>query len=596
MTVERFNAEFRINTVIEDDQGTPDVAIAPDGSFAVVWVSDAQDGDEGGIFAQIFDSLGHALTTQDIPVNSTTVEDQIEPVVAIAPDGSFVVAWSGENADAGLDKGIVARRFTTNGTPIGDEFLVNTFTNFDQDAPTIAMAEDGSFTIAWTSIGLDGSLDSIAAQRFSANGTSLGDEFLVNTTTLDDQSAPAIAMTPTGEFVIVWQGDGQDGDESGIFAQRYDADGRTLGNEFQVTSSAVGDQENPAIAIDAEGNFVVAWESDALEATNTEIFARRFNSDGDPLGDDFLVNLTLTDDQTNPDVALDGDGNFLISWTNEGTGISQDDVFYRQFNADGAALTLEVQVNTVTDDDQRAAAIAQNLLGDTVIVWESLGQDAGTTGGLGVFAQPFKNPANIPEDPIRGTRNDERLVGGTGADSISGRGGDDVLIGQAGNDRLVGGGGDDRLRGNADRDTLQGRAGADRLGGGSGDDSLDGGGGNDILRGGRNDDTLNGSGGADTLRGNGNDDVLQGDRGNDTLIGGRGNDTFVLEEVSGVDVIQDYQPGTDRFQLVGELTFSGLTFTRDGNDTLISTNNSELARVVGILPNQLSSSDFVTPL
>ncbi len=595
MTIERFSDEFRINTVPQDDQGTPDVAIAPNGTAVVVWVSDAQDGDEGGIFAQIFDPLGTPLTSQDIPVNSITVEDQVEPTVAIASDGSFVVAWSGEDADEGQDKGIVARRFAANGNPIGSEFLVNTFTAFDQDSPAIAMADDGSFTIAWTSVGLDGSLDSIAAQQFSANGMPLGDEFLVNTATLNDQSDPAIAMTPTGEFVIAWQSDGQDGDESGIFAQRYDADGSRTGREFQITDSFVGDQENPAIAINTDGSFVVAWESDGLAAASTEIFARRFNSNGDALGDDFLVNLTLTNDQTNSDVALDGEGNFLISWTNEGTGITQNDVFYRQFSASGAALTSEILVNTFTDDDQQAAAIAQNALGDTLMVWESLGQDFGVTGGSGVFAQQFKEPANIPEDPIRGTRQDERLVGGAGADSINGRGGNDRLNGRAGNDLLTGGGGDDRLRGKADRDTLQGKAGSDKLGGGSGDDILDGGGGSDTLRGGRDNDILNGGRGADTLRGNGGDDVLQGDRGNDILIGGRGNDTFVLEDRGGVDEVQDFRSG-DIFQLTDELTFSGLTFTRDGNDTLISLDTSDLARVIGTRPNQLSADDFIPPM
>lgn len=594
MTVNRFGEEFLVNDVTLDEQGTPDVAIAPNGNFVVVWQSDDQDGDEGGIFAQIYDPLGNALRSEDIPINVTTVEDQTEPTVAIAPNGDFVVVWTGEDFD-GEDKGIAARRFSSTGNPQSGEIQVNTFTDFEQEEPAIAMAADGSFIVTWRSDGLDGSGGSIAAQRFNSSGRSIGNEFVVNTTTAFAQSSPAIAMTPAGEFVIVWESDRQDtSTSSGIFAQRYAANGRALGQEFQVNTLADGEQENPAIAIDDDGNFVVVWESDGLDPGNTEIIAQRFDSDGDTIGNEFVVNTTLENDQTSPDISIDGDGNFLITWTNEGDGVAEDDIFARQFRVDGRPLTSEFRVNTFTDDDQRASAIAQNVLGDTVIVWESLGQDSGVTGGAGVFGQQFKEPANLPEPPINGTAQGERLVGDSGADTIRGRGGDDTLIGRAGNDLLIGGRGADRLRGNQGRDTLNGGGGADILRGGSDDDTLNGAGNSDTLRGGGGDDILSGGSADDTLRGNNGMDTLQGNRGNDSLIGGRGDDIFVVENVAGIDTIQDFQNGTDLFSLSQGLSFAGLSFTLDGRDTIISEGNNDLARVINIRPNQITSGDFLS--
>ncbi|MEM9450697.1 MAG: calcium-binding protein [Cyanobacteria bacterium P01_E01_bin.6] len=593
MIINPFEQEFLVNNVTVDEQDSPDVAIAPDGNFVVVWSSDEQDGDEGGIFAQIYDEFGTALTSSDIPVNTTTIENQSEPVVAIAPDGSFVVAWTSEDGD-GDDNGIAARRFSATGAPIGQEFVVNTFTDSDQENPAIAMAEDGSFVVTWTSVGQDGSLGSVAAQRFSANGNPIGSEFLVNTTTTFDQEAPAIAMTPTGEFVIAWEGESQDfSSTNGIFAQRFSAGGQRVGTEIPINSVVVGEQEKPAIAIDDDGNFVVVWESDGLAIGNSEVVGRRFNSSNVAIGSDFVVNVAQEDDQSSPDIAMDGDGNFVVSWTTEGGGVAQDDVLYRQFTAAGVPLTGELLATTITDDDQRFSAIAQNDLGDTVIVWEGLGQDSGSTGGSGVFAQQFKTPANVPAPPIVGTRADERLVGDSRADRISGRGGADTLIGRAGNDELFGGSGRDRLRGNQDNDTLNGGGGNDIVVGGSDDDTLIGAGGRDILRGGNGEDDLSGGRGRDTLRGNGGNDRLEGDQGSDTLFGGGGEDLFVLEVASGVDTIRDFEDGVDRFFLAGDLVFSGLSFTRDGSDTIISSGNSDLARVLNISPGQISSTDFV---
>ncbi|MEL6222136.1 MAG: calcium-binding protein [Cyanobacteria bacterium J06627_8] len=594
MIVNPFEQEFIVNDVTFDEQDSPDVAIAPDGNFVVVWRSDDQDGDEGGIFAQVYDEFGNALRPVDIPVNTVTVEDQTEPVVAIAPDGSFVVVWTSEGVD-GQDKGIAARRFSPNGTPIGQEFIVNTFTDFDQENPAIAMADDGSFVVTWTSVGQDGSGGSIAAQRFNANGNPIGNEFLVNTTTTADQEEPDIAMTPTGEFVIVWESENQDTSSStGIFGQRFTREGDPIGDEIAINSVVTGQQETPAVAVDEQGSFVAVWESDGLESGNSEIIGRRFNSSGQPIGNDFVVNDSLVDDQTNPDIAMDGDANFIVSWTDEGTGVTEDNVFYRQFDATADPLTDDLLVNTFTDNDQRFSAIAQNDLGNVVIVWESLGQDSGPTGGSGVFGQQFKTPENVPATPIFGTSAGERLTGSGLADRITGRGGADTLIGRGGNDELIGNGGGDTLRGNADKDILDGGGGSDRMSGGSDDDVLIGRGGRDTMRGNRGDDELSGGRGRDTLRGNGGRDRLQGDQGSDTLFGNGGSDIFVLEVAPGIDTIQDFNNGVDRFELETGLDFSGLSFTRDGSDTLIQSGNSTLARVIDIAPGQITSADFIS--
>jgi Ca2+-binding RTX toxin-like protein len=75
-------------------------------------------------------------------------------------------------------------------------------------------------------------------------------------------------------------------------------------------------------------------------------------------------------------------------------------------------------------------------------------------------------------DALQGDPNDNRIVGGGGADTLWGQGGNDNLAGKAGKDTLAGGSHDDVLLG------------------GSGDDRLDGGGGSDNCRGGPGDDVI----------------------------------------------------------------------------------------------------------
>jgi hypothetical protein len=98
-------------------------------------------------------------------------------------------------------------------------FQVNTFTAGAQESPKAASDAEGDYVIAWQSGGQDGDGNGIYAQRYSAAGAAQGSEFRVNTHTSGNQQAPAVAMDSTGDFVIAWQSDGQDGDGNGIYAQ-----------------------------------------------------------------------------------------------------------------------------------------------------------------------------------------------------------------------------------------------------------------------------------------------------------------------------------------------------------------------------------------
>ena len=129
---------------------------------------------------------------------------QFVPKVAVGSGGDFVVAWQSYPGLASSD--VEARRFDAGGTPLGNQFQVNTYTTGDQEAPAIASGSDGSFVVTWQSIGQDGSGGGIFAQRYDGGGAPLGGEFQVNTGTLSNQYAPAIDVKADGTTVIGWTG------------------------------------------------------------------------------------------------------------------------------------------------------------------------------------------------------------------------------------------------------------------------------------------------------------------------------------------------------------------------------------------------------
>jgi hypothetical protein len=384
--------EFRVNTYTTHSQSWPSVSSNASGNFVVVWSSDYQDGSQFGIFGQRYDSGGNPLGGE-FRVNTQTASFQVGPSVASDASGNFVVVWESSGQDGSVSGGIFGQRYDSDGNPLGGEFQVNTHTTFGQLDPSVASDESGNFVVVWASVGQDagGYSVGIFGQRYDSGGNALGGEFQVNTYTTGEQSDPSVTSDAAGNVVVVWQSwaqfGGQDGSYSGIFGQRYDSSGNALGGEFQVNTYTARNQDVPSVASDASGNFVVVWQSDDQDGSNEGIFGQRYDSGGNPLGGEFQANTYTTDQQSLPSVASDASGNFVIVWESFGQDGSDWAVFGQRYDSDGSSLGAEFQVNTYTPDNQFSKSVASDANGNLVVVWQSWGGQDGHLSGI--FGQRF---------------------------------------------------------------------------------------------------------------------------------------------------------------------------------------------------------------
>src|SRR5262249_32257679 len=131
----------------------------------------------------------------------------------------------------------------------------------------------------------------VYAQRYSAAGVRQGGEFRVNTFTSNNQGDPAVAMDAPGDFIVTWDSYAQDGSDWGIFAQRYNSAGIARGGEFQVNTFTSDRQVGPAVAIDSAGEFVVTWMSYGQGETKS-VKGQLYDSNGTAQGGEFQVNST----------------------------------------------------------------------------------------------------------------------------------------------------------------------------------------------------------------------------------------------------------------------------------------------------------------
>src|SRR3954452_9638035 len=88
-----------------------------------------------------------------------------------------------------------------------------------------------------------------------------------------------------------------------------------VGGEVHVNTFSPSYQPKPAVAADADGDVVIAWQSIGQEgATNAGVFAQRYNSAGVPQGAEIHVNVSTAGSQVAPAVAMDADGDFVVAW------------------------------------------------------------------------------------------------------------------------------------------------------------------------------------------------------------------------------------------------------------------------------------------
>ena len=365
-----------VNTTRTGTQLEPAVAKLADGGYVVVWEDQAgTDGSFNGVYGQRYDANDNAVDTE-FRVNTATLSNQYEPQVVGLTGGGFVVVWRSEAQD-GSGAGVYAQRYASNGTAAGGEFRVNTITTSNQYQPQVEATSSGGFVVTWYHDGASaGNTENsdVFFQRYDAAGLALGVETRANPGGLgtNTQWQPGIAWNADGSgFVVVWTDSLGDGSGTGVFGQRFNASGTTVGGRFQVNSSTESTQDMPSVAALKGGGFIVVWESEGQDLSSTGIYAQRFAADGTKVGAEFRVNTNITGQQLDPHVAATENGGWVVTWTdtNNPSDNSSYGIFAQQYNAAGQAIDHETRVNGYTFSTQQTPAITSMADGGFIVAY-----------------------------------------------------------------------------------------------------------------------------------------------------------------------------------------------------------------------------------
>ncbi len=641
--------EGRVNAYTTFAQQDASMAALADGGYVVAWDSQGNDGDGLGIFLQRYDSSGHKVGVET-QINNNAAGSQFTPNVTGLSDGGYVVAWTSGD---GAGYGVFMRRYDADGNAMGGDTQVNTFTTGDQAYPRVAGLPDGDWVVTWQSTGQDGSGDGVYFQRYNASGA-VGAETQVNVTTADSQADPAITGLDDDKFVITWTSNGQDGSGGGVYMRVFNADGSAASSEIGVNQTTFNSQGLGKVVSLGDQGFIVTWASNGQDGSGYGVYARHFDTDGNPVGDEFRVNSTTSGHQTSPTIAALDDGGYVITWS--GADDSSYDIFAQRFDDQDHAIGAETLLNSYITGFQANSVVAGLPGGGFAAAWLSDGEDG---SGYGIYQRVFGNATTLNGTQyLYGTSGSDDLDGGSGNDIMYGGQGDDVyhvnavgdviveaanqgidtvmsavsttlgpnvenltltgfgpingtgnsldniIIGNAGANGIDGVDGNDTLYGNGGDDTITGGAGNDLVYGGDGNDGISLGTGIDTAYGGDGNDYVDGSlttaafvdggTGVDTIFGGIGADTLSGGDGNDSIYGNGGGDH--LDGGNGDDVIHsgsgtNFINGGDGNDTI--FLGAGLSYISggDGLDILNAPDITAIGLTINLASGRISSTD-----
>ncbi|HLH55990.1 MAG TPA: hypothetical protein VKY92_20475 [Verrucomicrobiae bacterium] len=383
--------EYAIAGSKPGDQVHPDIALSPGGGF-LVWEDNATSASGLAVSAMRLDS-SFSSSLASFKVNSSNTGDHEAAKVSLLSGGGAVFVWQG--GQFGFQH-IYARFLSASNTWLTSDILVNSSTNFSQKNPVVATLRNGNVVVLWSSLDQysSGSMQDVYGQMFSASGQKIGGEFMVNQFALYNQRTPAVAALSTGGFVVAWVSEQQRSVASlaaqvtspsqlvmpsvDIYARLYNSSGQALNNEFLVnaTTNACA---NPAIAAGQGGSFLIGWgQKDTKTITDSwDVFARVFNSSGvgGPIN---RINTETYGDQFAPQISSAG-SDYLLVWTSLGQDSSMEGVYGQFLAADGSTNGPEFRVNTTWVNKQMHPAVSSDGVGRFAVVWTSF------TGGQSTF-------------------------------------------------------------------------------------------------------------------------------------------------------------------------------------------------------------------
>ena len=373
------------------EEARASIAATAEGGSVIAWQGDfgAQvSNQESSVQVTLLDSQDQFVTT--LRVSGSTSDTQTNPHLAVDEDGLFMVVWESTEGGNTRVKGSIF--FLTN--QVGNEFLLSEQQDSFLSRPQVVVDGKSGFIAVWQRRPSGSAIDrgDIFARRFDRVGNPTGNSFRVNSQILGEQRNPSLVSLPGRGFVVVWESSFSQ-ERADIHLRRFDFLDQALDDDLRVNTDTSGLHTHPRAVATRAGDFVVVWKSTTLSSSFPTAQTFRIASrpgenlhftDPDFLFEEFTITETTeaADEPFDPAVAMNRDGDFLVSWA-EGPGSGNSSrIRYQTFfflESESQATSDIRALDFFAEGHPATAFVGANLSNAFLVFWNSIEDTSDTS-------------------------------------------------------------------------------------------------------------------------------------------------------------------------------------------------------------------------
>ncbi len=286
----------------------------------------------------------------------------VEASVAFDDEGNFIVVWANRSYLNGPSN-IYGQAFDKTGNPIGSNFMVtypDSLGNYRN--PDIEYRADGSFVVIWEKM-----FGGVFAQIYSNEREKIGDPIVVYYCQYDYSLNPELAVNSNGDFAVAWQSD-----------KKYD--GKSLMQLFDKMGDRIdttvifpnGSMLHPKLEYLNNEKLVLAWTEVSYQSDNNRVCVQLLSESGATIGDVITVDSETTRSFGNLALSSSAGDQFIITWERE------NNIYAQRYSNNGASIGETLVVNNKSEIAYRyEPAISANTIGEFIITWATSSGNSG---------------------------------------------------------------------------------------------------------------------------------------------------------------------------------------------------------------------------
>jgi IPT/TIG domain len=331
-------------------------------------------------------AAGVRWTADGVGIRTAAANDAYNPQITSDGSGGAIITWSDERSGSKqYAQDIYAQRVLSSGSIApgwaADGVGIRTAAANSATSPQITSDGSGGAIIAWQDYRSGSNYVDIYAQRVLAGGSIApgwaADGVGIRSASLNDAANPQVTSDGSGGAIIAWR-DYRSGKydiyalrvlSGGTIAPGWAADG------VGIRTAAADSAQNPQIASDGSGGAIITW-TDYRSGTKGDIYAQKMLSSGSTApgwaADGVGIRTAAADSADYPQIAPDGSGGAIITWQDGRSGTKSDLYAQRVLSGGSTApgwAADGVGIRTAAANNSSEPQITSDGSGGAIITW-----------------------------------------------------------------------------------------------------------------------------------------------------------------------------------------------------------------------------------